>query len=175
MSFAQHVVFTTLSDPEVVDNPSVLCEEFVKGFDQLELIVMGENIQNTTDSTVFERTEKTLETAKEREMQRRNSRAIILPEDIRRSIQEAKKKNSSRSLTQPVSGRETGGRAQSVAKTVQNSTGTSVTVQGVRRNSAGHIQMTNSGFGGGEGASTAEPAPAAGGGSSRSAVIAVEP
>ena len=116
-SFAQHVVFTTLSDPDVVDNPSVLCEEFIKGFDQLELIIMGENFGNDiTDTSVVEKTEKTLETAKERELQRRNSRAVILPEDIRKSIQEAKKKNSSRSKNQ-----------QNVAKTMNNSTGTAVT------------------------------------------------
>ena len=99
-SFAQHVVFTTLSDPDVVDNPSLLCEEFVRGFDKLELLVMGENFENTTDAKISQRTEKTLETAKEREIQRRNSRAVILPDDIRRSIQEAKKKNSTRSMSQ---------------------------------------------------------------------------
>jgi len=91
-SFANHVVFTTLSDPEVVDNPTVLCEEFVKGFDQLELMVMGQNYENTTDESVVEKTKATIDITKSREMQRRSSRAISLPEDIRRSIAEARNK-----------------------------------------------------------------------------------
>jgi len=120
-SFANHVVFTTLSDPEVVDNPTVLCEEFVKGFDQLELMVMGQNYENTTDESVVEKTKATIDITKSREMQRRSSRAISLPEDIRRSIAEARnKEKGERSVRE--SSRGGGGGGGGTSETVMPST-----------------------------------------------------
>ena len=120
-SFANHVVFTTLSDPEVVDNPTVLCEEFVKGFDQLELMVMGQNYENTTDESVVEKTKATIDITKSREMQRRSSRAISLPEDIRRSIAEARnKEKGERSVRESSRGGGGGGGGKS--ETVMPST-----------------------------------------------------
>ena len=120
-SFANHVVFTTLSDPEVVDNPTVLCEEFVKGFDQLELMVMGQNYENTTDESVVEKTKATIDITKSREMQRRSSRAISLPEDIRRSIAEARnKEKGERSVRE--SSRGGGGGGVGTSETVVPST-----------------------------------------------------
>ncbi|GMI12091.1 hypothetical protein TrLO_g2635 [Triparma laevis f. longispina] len=89
-SYIDHVVFSCLSDPEVLDNPSAICSEYVKAFDQLELMVLGRNSPNLTPVQVQEKTQATLNVTIAEEKMTRENKIIEQSVDIARGVAQAK-------------------------------------------------------------------------------------
>lgn len=79
-----------LSDPEVLDNPSAICSEYVKAFDQLELMVLGRNSPNLTPVEVQEKTQATLNVTIAEEKMTREYKIIEQSVDIARGVAQAK-------------------------------------------------------------------------------------
>ncbi|GMH75771.1 hypothetical protein TrST_g3078 [Triparma strigata] len=89
-SYIDHVVFSCLSDPEVLDNPSQICYEYVKAFDQLELMVLGRNSPNLTPAEVQKKTQATLNVTSAEEKMIRASKILEQSVDVARGVAKAK-------------------------------------------------------------------------------------
>jgi hypothetical protein len=82
-----HVVFSCLSDPEVLDSPSDLCEEYAKAFNHLERMVVGKNYENTTDRAVELNATATLKVTREEERSRRKSKILEESIDVGKGVE----------------------------------------------------------------------------------------
>jgi len=89
-SYVDHVVFSCLSDPEVLDSPSTLCEEYVKAFDHLERMVLGKNFENRTEKEIHDKTVATLAVTRVEERSRRDSKRLEQSINVARGVAQAK-------------------------------------------------------------------------------------
>ena len=95
-SYIDHVVFSCLANPEVLDNPTDLCQEYVKAFDHLERMVLGQNYENTCGNEVRERTSRTLEISNEEENRLRESKALAASVNTNACVSRAKAEKRAR-------------------------------------------------------------------------------
>jgi len=83
-------------DPEVLDSPSELCEEYVKAFSHLERMVLGKNYENTTDRAVEINTTATLQATRVEERNRRKSKVIEQGIDVAKGVAQYKAAKASK-------------------------------------------------------------------------------
>ena len=108
-SYVDHVVFSCLSDPDVLDCPSTLCEEYVKAFDHLERMVLGKNFDNKTDKEIHDKTMATLAVTRVEERSRRDSKKLEQSTNIAKGVAQAKaarRASKARAAKQQMSAKE---------------------------------------------------------------------
>jgi hypothetical protein len=95
-SYIDHVVFSCLANPEVLDNPTDLCNEYVKAFNHLERMVLGQNYENKCSIEVRERTSRTLKVSYEEENSLRESKAMAASVNTNACVSRSKAEKKAR-------------------------------------------------------------------------------